>query len=253
MVWGMILPRGFGDYWPDGDFEKDPKTGDNGWFRRLTNYYAEQTEEEQKRLFEYAVDPSLSAGKYGTYPVGKFKKEPDRTRDGSGKLPYGDVEPHEVPKSFDTDKSYKSLASLISLNSRLLAVDERLKTIIERLEPGMHEFFPFALMMPKGKPYPKQYYILRIRQYFDAFSKESTNVGSVQVIPAYDDVPELIEVVATKKALSGLAMRKEVFANAHLWRDRTFEEELTCFSDELIAEIQSEGLKLPKHYKLKVV
>lgn len=253
MVWGMTLPSGFGEYWPSGEFEYDAKARESGWFDRLTDYYARQSPEEQKRLFDYQRDPSNAAWKYGTYPVNKFKKEPGWAREREAKPPLGDVEPHEVPRSFDCDKTYKALASLIKLNAMLLAVDAQLKAIIERLEPGVHEFFPFALMMPKGKPYPKQYYILRIRQYFDAFSSEESGEDSIRILPAYDGIPEITRVNTSKKALNGLAMHENVFGGAHLWRDRTFEETLTCFSDELIAQVQSEGLKLPKHYKLRDV
>ena len=53
-----------------------------------------------------------------------------------------------------------------------------------------------------------------------------------------------------KKALSGLAIDISVCNGAHLWRDRTFGEDLTCFSDELVAEIKNAGLRMPKMYQL---
>ncbi len=251
MVWGMALPSGFGEYWPSGEFEYDRKKRDTGWYGRLRRHYTEQSPEEQRRIFAYSGEDA--AWIYGTYPVGKFKKEPGQSWRNSATCTLGDVESHEVPRSFDADKTYNSLASLISLNDKILAVDESFKAIIERLEPQVHEFFPFALMMPKGKPYPEQYYILRIRQYFDAFSKPDSSDESIRVLPAYDGIPEITRVNESKKALNGLAMRERAFGGAHLWRDRTFEEQLTCFSDELISEVQAEGLKLPKHYKLKEV
>lgn len=250
MVWGMTLPKGFGDYWPSGEYEYDRSTRESGWFGRLSGHYFRLESEEQEKLYCYSPDPSDAVRRYGTYPLNKFKKEPGWVHKFDDEPPLGDVQPHEVPRSFDCDKTYTSLASLIKLNAMLLAVDERLKAIIERLEPGVHEFFPFELTMPKGKRYPEQYYILRIRQYFDAFFKEESAEESFDESTSN---PGLLFLNTSKRALNGLAVSRAVFDGAHLWRDRTFEEELTCFSDELIAEVKAQGLRLPKHYKLKVV
>lgn len=141
MVWGMVLPKGFGEYWPSGEFEYDPKTGSTGWYDRLTDHYLRQTPDEQQRLFQYPASPADAARRYGTYPVGKFKKEPGSSRREGEEPPLGEVLPHEIPRSFDADKSYRSLASLIKLNDKIIAVDDRLKEIIEGLDPKMHDFF----------------------------------------------------------------------------------------------------------------
>jgi hypothetical protein len=64
---------------------------------------------------------------------------------------------------------YKSLGSLIKLNDRILAVDEALKAIIERLESGVHQFFPIEIMMPSDKAPSVRYYVLVIGNYCDSF------------------------------------------------------------------------------------
>lgn len=250
MVWGMPLPENFGEFWPSGCFEKDAKTGDSGWYDRLTAYYKEQSPEEQKRLFDYKSHVGNAAHSYGTFPSSKFKKEPGTQDSGGVKPRYGSIESHEVPRSFDTAKSHKKLGSLIMLAGKIFAVDEPLKAIIERLEPGVHEFFPFEIRMPKGKVYPSSYYILRVGRYFDAFSREDSWSGSVE---ESDHVPGLLHLNRSKKGITGLAFHKPAYDAAHLWRDRTFGEDLTCFSDALVAEIEQAGLRLPKHYKLKEV
>ena len=159
------------------------------------------------------------------------------------------IREHEPPRSFNTEKIYKTLGSLIKLNSKLLAVDETLKTLIEQLEAGIHQFYQIAIEMPKGKVYPVQYYTLVIGQYFDAFSKKDTEFGSVfEYSGGKSFRPE-----GSKAGMKGLAVRKSVFGNAHLWRDRSFETELTCFSDELIAEIEKAGLRMPKYNQLKEI
>jgi hypothetical protein len=253
MVWGMSLPGNFGEFWPDGDFEYDTKTREGGWFKRLTAYYREQTPEEQKRLFEYKGDPVNTAHFYGTFPAYKFTTEPGSFNNNGLEPAYGPVEPHEVPRSWDTKRTHKTLGALIDTSSKILAVNAQLKAIIERLEPGVHEFYAFPIRMPKGQTYPGDYYILRVGQYFDAFSREDSWEGSVRELAAVGSTPSILFHNETKRAMSSLAFRKSVFGSAHLWRDRQFHEELTCFSDTLIAEIERAGLRIPKHYKMKEV
>jgi hypothetical protein len=264
MVWGMNLPSGFGEFWPEGDFEgKGPDIyRSEGWRNRLMEYYRAQTPEEQKRLFDYDMlgfDEEVYGGnkfdyarhaypsfvcqkftcEWGTVPLG-----PDR------RVPYSPIESHEAPRFFQTTKGCKALGSLIKLNSGLLAVDEALKAIIERLEPTVHHFFPIEIRMPRGKVYPANYYTLAIGQYFDSFSPENSKEGSFQ---SYPDYPGYYNLEASKKVVTGLALIKAKFGTAHLWRERGFREWLACFSDEFIAEITSAGLRIPKHYKMKEV
>jgi hypothetical protein len=172
MVWGMKLPNGFGEYWPLGEFEgKGPDIyRPIGWSERLREYYRLQTPEEQKRLYDYDLlvfdEKSYGADKFAYaargYPFyvsekliserGTIPRGPDC------RVPYSAVEPHEPPRFFQIEKSPKTLASLIMLNGRVVAVDEALKDIIERREPGMHGFFPIEMRMPRGKVFPKNFY-----------------------------------------------------------------------------------------------
>lgn len=249
MVWGMTSNFGLGDFFPDGDFEYDNKLDESGWYVRLGAYYAQQTLEEQKRLFDFQGDPESAAHFYRTFPHYKFNSEPGALDNG---VPLGRVEPHEIPHSWDTFKSHKALGSLIKLSSKTLAVDEALKAIIERLEPGVHEFFTIPIRMPKGVLYPACYYILRVGQYFNAISFEDSWEGSFWYSESNPGITFLEE---SARAVKGLAFRKSSFGGAHLWRERyrTFQENLTCFSDELIAEIGRAGLRIPKHYKMREV
>ena len=237
MVWGMRLPDSFGEFWPLGDFEYDPKEKDTGWYDRLRLHYLAQTPDEQIRLFDYrgfdhgGNGVGYGASKYRTYVSGKFKHE-FGTKDGPDSLPFSAAGAHEAPLTFDIEKTYASLGSLIMLNDRILAVDETLKAIIERLEPGVHQFFPIEIRMPKGEVFPKNYYTLVIGQYLDSYSPENS-----------DEI---------KKNMNGRAFSKNAFGRAHLWRDRRFPM-VNCFSDELMTEISEAGLRIPKHYKMKEV
>ncbi len=255
MVWGMNLPSGFGEFWPDGDFELDEKTREDGWGTRLAQYYLAQSPNAQRRLLDYGENQvGYGARGYGTFVSGKFINEhvANAYYFGSDEhyisRPYTAVEPHEAPQFFQTGKSYKTLGSMIKLNSRIMAVDEALKAIIERLEPGLHQFFPIEIRMPRGQFYPAQYYTLVIRQYLDSFSPKDSDPYSFRENGKYGYIHE-----NSKSGVTGLAFSKSAFGSAHLWRERGFREWLICFSDVLIAEISNAGLRMPKHYKIMEV
>lgn len=238
MVWGMALPENYGEFWPRGTFELDPRTRESGWGPRLQAHFAAHATFKEIALFDDAHNNA--AHWYAAYAKGKFIDE----HSAKGRPPFTPVEPHQPPKSFDTAKFTRTLGSLIMLTSRMVAVDEALKEIIERLEPNVNQFFPFELRMPKGKIYPGNFSLLVMR-YLDTYSPEDTKVGSVSRSES-----GILTLDRTKGGMSGLAMRKTLFGDAHLWRERRFSQELVCFSDALQAEIERAGLRLPKLYRM---
>ncbi len=242
MVWGMDIPSTFGDFWPRGGYEGT----DGNWAKRLDEYFYKGgiSEEKKAAMLPGLREASLS---YSIYVSKKLKSEPGSREDGRG-LPFLPVEPHEVPEFYKAEKSSTSLGSLIALNYGILAVDGKLKAIIERLEPGVHQFFPIEIRMPKGKIYSEPYYIVLIGQYIDSFSPTKSKEGCWR-----EPVTGKFTHDEWKKGFSGIALAKDAFGQAHLWREGSFIDYLTCLSDELKAAIDQEGLRLPKHYKMMEV
>lgn len=248
MVWGMALARNFGEFWPDGDFEGELKDGRCGWSDRLRLHYLAQTVEEQMRLFDYGDQHvGYGAGTYPFYVWDKFIREPG-TKDTREFPPCTPIEPHEAPQFFKTVKSYSTLGSLINLSGRVVAMDGALKAIVERLEPGVHQFFPIEIRMPRGAAFPKSYFTVQVGQYLDSFSPENSKPESWS-----NDGDYYCMFRHNKDGVTGLAFSQAAFGNAHLWRERRFSEWLTCFSDELQAEIAKAGLRMPKHYRMRAV
>lgn len=215
MVWGMVSPSTFGDFFPDGDYV--------GWEEDLSDFFDNTMPAEQKVLFD---DVSL----YIFYVSQNFKNEPGVRR--SGLPPFGPIAAHEAPKRFETEKSYSSLGSLIKLTSQILAVDEFLKDLIEGIEPNTHHFFPIEIVMPRKRIYPKKYFVMAIGQYLDSFSPEQSDPASWR----RNGVRHYI-IEETKKAMSGIALSKRALGSAHLWRERSITNPLVCFSDQFKSEI----------------
>ena len=176
MVWGMLLPSGFGDFSPQGSFEGDDKNGNELWGERLKDQCRAQTPDVQKALFDN--DKRYPEVDYPFFVGYKFINEPGTRAWGEPENPpFTPVLPKEAPRSWMTKKSHQALGSLIEFHSRIVGVNEPLKDVIERLEPRVHQFFPLEIRKPRGKVYPGSYYTLLIGQYCDSFSPDQSREG----------------------------------------------------------------------------
>lgn len=134
------------------------------------------------------------------------------------------------------------------MNSRLLAADDRLKGIIERLDPGVHRFWPLKIVMPRGIDYPAPYFGMLIGRFLDSFSPEQSDPEAFQASRG------LFHVSIDQKAVfARLAYSGHLIGSAHLWRERRMLTPEVMMSDELQAAIGEAGLRLPKHFKVSVI
>ncbi len=230
MAWGMILPKTFGEFFPEGEYV--------GWEEELLDYFLTQMPAERKASL------NNSAGEYAYYISCNLIGEPGVKQ---GNLTaFGVIMPHEVPKIYQLSKKYPSLGSIVEFGNRHIAVDEQLKEVIERLEPDLHRFFPIDIVMRNGSVHPKKYFFLVVGQYLDSFLPELSDPSSWEI-----NSLNRYHINDNKKALSQLVLSKQVFGTAHLWKERRISTAFLCFSDQLVSEITRLNLRLPKHYKLK--
>ncbi len=57
----------------------------------------------------------------------------------------GPLSDQALPKKFVANQRYNTLGSLLGLPRKVRAVNEKLKNIIEQLEPSIHQFWPCRL------------------------------------------------------------------------------------------------------------
>lgn len=246
MVWGMDEPSGLGEYSPTGAFEG----GD--WYGRLLNHFHSQPPEVQKALFDTPLEPLDARQFYVSFVSRKFVSEWGVRRSPRPEdPPLTPILDHELPMSYDTAKSYKTLASYIELNDRIAAVDGDLKHLIETFEPGVHKFYPIEIRMPWGKVFPNPYHILVIGQYFDSFVPERSKDEPFKEMPNSGGMLHI--KFGPKNRIPDLAFAQSIHDGAHMWRERRFGEQLTCLSDALVAEIKKAGLRTPKMFTMIAV
>jgi hypothetical protein len=249
MAWGLVLGLQFGEYFPHGQYV--------GWEEALRAYWESGMPADVKaRFFEEKArfNSYAHCGTYFSYVARKFSCEYSRKIPDLPSLT--PVEAHEWPKEFTTIVHYSSLAALMQINDQLLVVDKELRSILERLEPGVHTFHPIRMTKmgggPRnvvGGPYPNEYFILIINQFRDSFLPEQSAESSVYKTE-YGAIRCAHE---NKKAMAGLAFSSKEIAGAQLWKERRVFRPEIYMSDRLSAEIDRAGLRLPKRFQLKEV
>lgn len=219
MTWGIDYTVHFGTSFPAGNYQD--------WEAKCQNHFDNVLTEDERNALGYGVNALLHAVSL------KFRVGGKRVFD------------FEQPTVFRTRKAYKKLTSLIQLNDGLFAVSEDLMDIIEKLEPGIHQFWPIRIIMPKGIEFSIQYYAIIINTHICAFSREGSKPGSWEALEADESIS--CPKDDKKENISDLAIRKDKVEGAHIWLDRTLLSPEIFLSNQLVAEIQDRNLTLPKN------
>jgi hypothetical protein len=158
-----------------------------------------------------------------------------------------------LPKRFVAKERYKTLGSLLGLPRKVRAVDERLRNIIERLEPGVHQFWPLEIVMPNGDEHPNRYYGMMVLRRLDSFLPEKSDPGCWHGGEIAPGIKSYNVLGGSKEVHAGIALSSAVFGASHIWRERSLTNPTLFFSDELQAEMRDAELRIPKNFKLRSV
>lgn len=218
----------------------------------LEKYYHEEMPEAQRAR----IRPQ-HAGAYWASVSQKFYCEVGSIVDHQVVEP---LAPHEFPTEVALDKNYSTLGAWLELKRAIIAVDERLKALIEVLEPGVHRFWPLRLVKPNGQDFPTRYYGIVIDRFLESFLPEATKPevfeGGKEF---YDGGGNLrksdyrVRGIGSKAKYNAMVFSTAKIDGAHLWRERRLSDPKIFISDELKAAIDANGLKIPTHYKVKTI
>ncbi len=164
--------------------------------------------------------------------------------------PLDPVQPHEWPTEYVCERVYKREAAIVKFTNRMHAVVEPLRDIIERLEPGVHQFNPIRVLLPKGVEHPVPHYMMVVGRWLNAFRLEESDPGCVRVSAGNT---ASVGGAEDKAKYAGVAMATAEIGNAHLWCERKLRGPTFYMSDRLKDEVTKAGLRLPPHYKMKSV
>ena len=242
MVWAVSMPSDFGPFFPGGDFPD---------FReRLEAYRSNDMPDAEREALR-------GRSSYSRWVFQKFTHEIGVKRSGGPVLtPLRD---HEWPQEFQARRPIKNLGVVFKAINRVLAVNEQMKDLIERIEPGVHQFRPLTVLQPDSTPFPGSYFTMVIGQFRDAFQPEDTEQKLWREVSYTDNnnqtvITGLYTCLAVgEESYARLAFSRRVIGDAHLWRDSRLLGPDYYISDVLRDEIKRAKLRIPRPLRVKEV
>lgn len=223
MTWILVHQASFGPFFPEGTFsDSDDK------FRA-----------EFERTVTLAPDQ---------HPDRTFLDFRSANRVNFGR-PTAPARPFQMVDTFQLQRPVKELADILQTSNKLTAVSEAAKDIIERLEPGTHQFWPITFLTKRGEvANSTPYFAMLVLQSRDAMRPEASAEGSLKETASYSN---RWRIQAHKKSLlEGIAIEEVAVNAAHLWFEQRAISGAYFLSDALSAALQERGLRLPpKFYK----
>jgi hypothetical protein len=231
MVWGLELASDFGPFSPEGNFV--------GYAEQLEAAFSVMTDEEKAFYNNRVSTYRLHVNQCFQYEHG--------TMHGEKRL-FSPVRENEWPREFNARKKYPKLGSLLNGVGQLLIVDADFKSILETLEPSIHQFRPIRMTHGSGEPYSGEYFTMVIGRFLSAFDPEQSpkdiwrNIGG-----------QYSALVFNKANAAAGATKMSAIFGCHLWRDRVARHPNIFLSDALKSEVSKAGLSLPTHFQMKEV
>lgn len=168
-------------------------------------------------------------------PVFDWVGEPYYFRDMPHETPPGariDVE--GFPRTFKIKSSHKTLPDFFLLSGKY-AISSKTKSLLDRLEPDVHQFIPVKLLKKSGEAFEGNFFVLHICFAVDAIAPEQSDV-SVYTTPAGRKTLRL------SKVRPNLAARKDRIEGRHFWiGDESFNN-LFFSSDEFFEQVRKAKL-----------
>ncbi|NIZ60953.1 hypothetical protein DL239_08195 [Sedimentitalea sp. CY04] len=224
MVYGFDTPSTYGKFFPEAE---------------MPDYW----EHLEQRFNDMSADGATAHEFFS-----QFKS--DFTRDCLHGLQA--IDEDLLPKGFVLAKPYKALGDVVLLGLGV-AVTARFRELIEKLEPGRHQFRPIKIIQRSGETYSSEYFTLRVLTALDAWDRERSDPGSWK---------KSVRIAKMRAPLGdhahGIALSRSVIGDHHIWRGFVSQETgISGFdyyvSDSLKAAIDQAGLKTPPMYQLKEV
>jgi hypothetical protein len=225
--------------------------GDYGDLKqRLETYRSTEMPAEERALFKYEVT-------YRRWVFEKFTKEIGVAHP-MGPVALTPIKDREWPSAYQAERPIKSLGALISLADDALVVDERLRDLIQGLEPGIHQSRPITIQQPSFEPVPGSYFILVIGRFLHSFLPEATEQQLWHEVQIEMEGKRVNSGSYSCRAFGAeafakLAFSREVIGAAHLWRERRIIGSNFYISDTLRDAITQAKLPMPPHFRVKEV
>lgn len=136
----------------------------------------------------------------------------------------------------------KAPLPVMQIGGSVWAVDETFHAIVERFEPGIHQFFPMEVRLADGSPSGIPYYIFNVCQRIASVDVLRSQVHS---LPGSDRVSFILRD-------DRLVVRRDAVVGKHIWRDDYFLTRVIFFSDEIKQALQSAKFETLDFFRVRV-
>ena len=153
---------------------------------------------------------------------------------GGGKSGYPAKE-ETVPTESQFHENPKTIPSIFNYSGAWL-VDDKVKSVIESLEPGVHQFFPIKLLRVNGEV-AEERWVLNICQRVDGVEPEKSDL-KIKRRPADELITSIMPYAAKRKVV----LVERVIKGHHLWIDKRYIGSTTFLSVELREAFKAAGV-----------
>ena len=242
MAWAVKFKSEIGQFHPRGDY-LELET-------RLNTYFTQEMSAQERATFGHKVG-------YVRWVFEKFDKEIGILHPGDRAV-LTPPQDHEWPRTFQAERTIRSLGSMFKTTNSVLAVDEAMKDLIEGREPGVHQFRPITILQPNSETFPGSYFTIIIGQFRDSFIPDPETEGDLWTRLSYLDANNVRKFTGTYlfSALSAeryarLSLSSAATEGAHLWREHNLRGPDFFISDTLHDAIKKAKLKFPQQFKVR--
>lgn len=187
---------------------------------------------------------------YGSYPECAAKYQ-GKGEEGSKKLfdilnAWGrgnrPALPEEVPKELVLDKPRRSFPDALSAREALMVVREPVRAIIDRLDPGVHQFFPIRIRTKRGIENEGPWFTMNVTAKQDSIMLERSRYIRSEYRP------DLLNSFHASSTTKDIVIDPARQTRLHLWREKCFINSLLG-SDALVVELKARNLTFYPSFK----
>ncbi|WP_208347473.1 imm11 family protein [Pseudaestuariivita rosea] len=155
------------------------------------------------------------------------------------------LEPNEVPSVLKLEKNPQNLPASFMTADSLYIVQKPFRDLIEKLDPGLHQFFPIEVRLRNETPHDPSCYAINVTETRDSILDEQSSVEKFVTNPNNTDK----HIIYYKKDVTVDPIK---LTDIHLWREARYPWSL-LMSDELRDALKETGLRTPRCFKAKML
>ncbi len=141
-----------------------------------------------------------------------------------------------MPSNYYLRSRKKSFADAFRIGNGIIVVSERMKKLIESLDPGLHQFFPLNIFYRNGDKLPSNYFTIHITTskttiYMNQPAVQQRSYAGIEYVSFLEPMSKTDPIIVNDGLVDG----------AHIWRD-DFSKKTYFVSKTFLEEVKERKL-----------